>query len=114
MTDHDNNLIESKQSRGMFYCSYLGVDIDRMDNKQFYASIWSDEYQQNMEFVNIYYDDIIADLNYILAQNYFASLQDISKHFNHVADYNNPEQNCTNLIEAIQRKLYTSFTDPTD
>jgi hypothetical protein len=99
---HDQALFDSKMSKFSYYENYLGVDIDQDDQHGYYvACVWDWTRNKNRELISHDIEDIRFDLNHILAQNYFECLNQIAGHFEHVKDFNNPEQNLENLRERI-------------
>lgn len=112
MTDHDKNLIESKQNESIYYMSHLGVNIDKLENGFFYTSIWSDEKNQNVEIENNSLYIHCTEIEEIISYNYYQSLKKIAEHFGHKKDFNNPEQNLDNLLDSLRERLSDAFNEP--
>jgi hypothetical protein len=99
---YHENYIEPYQ--GIFLEKHLGVDIDK-DGKTYVAGVWSESMQKYIELAHFDLDELKAELNEILAYNFHASLTYIAEHFESTKDFNNPEQNLENTLEAIGKKL---------
>lgn len=90
--------------------TYLGVQIWKYYD-QYTCDVWSEENQENIEYLDSSIENIKEQLNAILAYNYFHSLKVIQYHFRHKMDFNNPIENLENLRVAINVKISEQLQD---
>jgi len=107
MQDHDQRQIESQQTDYSRIDAHFGVDIFKLDKRAYwFANLFSVEMGLNVDVSSSFdIEDLKSEINKILVQNYHESLTYISDHFESKKDFNNPEQNLENLLEAIENKI---------
>lgn len=88
--------------------THLGVNIYK-DQNNYVCNLWSEEYQENEDVYSYSLDNVKQEINNILAYNYHQSLIVISDHYNQKPDFNNPNENLSNLRDAIEIKI-NNFT----
>jgi len=107
MQDYDTHLEESQQTDYSRVDTYFGVDIFKLDKRAYwFANLFSIEMGLNVDVSSSFdIEDLKSEINKILVQNYHESLTYISDHFEAKKDFNNPDQNLENLLEAIENKI---------
>ena len=107
MQDYDTHLEESQQIDYSRIDTHYGVDIFKLDKRSYwFANLFSIEMGLNVDVSSSFdIEDLKSEINKILVQNYHESLTYISDHFEAKKDFNNPDQNLENLLEAIENKI---------
>jgi hypothetical protein len=99
---YHENYIEPYQ--GVLLENHLGVNIDK-EGKTYIAGVWSESKQKYVELAYFDLDELKAELDEILAYNFFQSLKEISEKFGATKDFNHPEQNLDNVLTALNKRL---------